>query len=105
MRPDTRSVRLHAVRDTRAGLGGRTGGNAIRAPRHEKHAKPEVAHAFSLPTEPIVQEVMVPETITVAELAQKMSIKAAEIIKALMKMGSMVTINQVLDQETAMIRG
>jgi translation initiation factor IF-2 len=89
--------------DTRAGLGGRTGGSAIRAPRHEKHSKPEAAHAFSLPTEPIVQEVMVPETISVAELAQKMSIKAAEIIKVLMKMGSMVTINQVLDQETAMI--
>ena len=96
-RPPSRST------DTRAGLGGRTGGNAIRAPRHDKHSKPEVAHAFSLPTEPIVQEVMVPETITVAELAQKMSIKAAEIIKTLMKMGSMVTINQVLDQETAMI--
>jgi len=89
--------------DTRAGLGGRTGGSAIRAPRHDKHTKPEAAHAFSLPTEPIVQEVMVPETISVAELAQKMSIKAAEIIKVLMKMGSMVTINQVLDQETAMI--
>ncbi len=89
--------------DTRSGLPGRTGGSAIRAPRHEKHSKPEAAHAFSLPTEPIVQEVMVPETITVAELAQKMSIKAAEIIKTLMKMGSMVTINQVLDQETAMI--
>ncbi len=89
--------------DTRAGLGGRTGGSAIRAPRHDKHTKPEAAHAFSLPTEPIVQEVMVPETITVAELAQKMAIKAAEIIKTLMKMGSMVTINQVLDQETAMI--
>ena len=96
-RPPSRST------DTRAGLGGRTGGNAIRAPRHDKHSKPEAAHAFSLPTEPIVQEVMVPETITVAELAQKMSIKAAEIIKTLMKMGSMVTINQVLDQETAMI--
>jgi translation initiation factor IF-2 len=89
--------------DTRAGLGSRTGGSAIRAPRHDKHSKPEAAHAFSLPTEPIVQEVMVPETITVAELAQKMAIKAAEIIKTLMKMGSMVTINQVLDQETAMI--
>ncbi len=89
--------------DTRGGLGGRSGGSAVRAPRHDKHSKPEAAHAFSLPTEPIVQEVMVPETITVAELAQKMSIKAAEIIKTLMKMGSMVTINQVLDQETAMI--
>ncbi|MEW5903271.1 MAG: translation initiation factor IF-2 [Pseudomonadota bacterium] len=86
--------------DTRAGLSGRS--NSVRAPRHEKHSKTE-QHAFSLPTEPIVQEVTVPETITVAELAQKMAIKAAEIIKALMKMGSMVTINQVLDQETAMI--
>ena len=53
--------------------------------------------------EPVIKEVMVPETITVADLAHKMSVKAAELIKALMKMGSMVTINQVLDQETAMI--
>jgi translation initiation factor IF-2 len=77
----------------------------IRAPRHDKHPKLviEPEHAFSLPTEPIVHEVAVPETITVAELAQKMAIKASEIIKVLMKMGSMVTINQVLDQETAMI--
>ncbi|MCG6933412.1 MAG: translation initiation factor IF-2 [Gallionella sp.] len=77
----------------------------VRAPRHDRHAKhaAEPEHAFSMPTEPIVHEVAVPETITVAELAQKMSIKASEIIKALMKMGSMVTINQVLDQETAMI--
>ncbi|MDZ4202817.1 MAG: translation initiation factor IF-2 [Gallionella sp.] len=78
----------------------------VRAPRHDRHHKhtsEETAHAFSLPTEPIVHEVSVPETITVAELAQKMAVKATEIIKALMKMGSMVTINQVLDQETAMI--
>jgi translation initiation factor IF-2 len=77
----------------------------VRAPRHDKHSKhaSEQEHAFSLPTEPIVREVAVPETITVAELAQKMAVKAAEIIKVLMKMGSMVTINQVLDQETAMI--
>jgi translation initiation factor IF-2 len=60
-------------------------------------------HQFSLPTEPMVREVLVPETITVANLAQKMSVKAAEVIKALMKLGTMVTINQVLDQETAMI--
>ncbi len=89
--------------DARAGVGARTGGSA-RAPRHDKHAKGDaVLHAFSMPTETIVQEVMVPETISVAELAQKMSVKAAEIIKILMKMGSMVTINQVLDQDTAMI--
>jgi len=78
----------------------------VRAPRHDRHPKhiaSETAHAFSLPTEPVVHEVAVPETITVAELAQKMSIKASEIIKVLMNMGSMVTINQVLDQETAMI--
>jgi translation initiation factor IF-2 len=58
---------------------------------------------FVAPTEPIVREVLIPETLTVAELAHKMSVKAAEVIKALMKLGSMVTINQVLDQETAMI--
>ena len=52
---------------------------------------------------PIVREISVPETITVADLAHKMSVKAAELIKALMKLGQMVTINQVLDQETAMI--
>ncbi len=59
--------------------------------------------SFVAPTEPIVREVLVPETITVAELAHKMSVKAAEVIKAMMKLGSMVTINQVLDQETALI--
>ena len=58
---------------------------------------------FVAPTEPVVREVLVPETITVADLAHKMSVKAAEVIKALMKLGSMVTINQVLDQETAII--
>lgn len=96
-RPPSKSV------DARAGVATRTGG-PVRAPRHDKHSKQDTSqHSFSMPTEPIVQEVMVPETITVAELAQKMSVKAAEIIKVLMKMGSMVTINQVLDQDTAMI--
>ena len=89
--------------DSRAGVSHRLGG-PIRAPRHDKHSKDDSAqHAFTLPTEAIVQEISVPETISVADLAQKMSVKAAEIIKVLMKMGSMVTINQVLDQETAMI--
>ena len=58
---------------------------------------------FVEPTEAVVREILVPETITVAELAHKLSVKAAEVIKALMKLGSMVTINQVLDQETAII--
>ncbi|SNS00446.1 bacterial translation initiation factor 2 (bIF-2) [Methylobacillus rhizosphaerae] len=60
-------------------------------------------HAFTAPTEPIVHDVLVPETITVGDLAHKMAVKASEVIKALMKMGMMVTINQVLDQETAII--
>ena len=60
-------------------------------------------HGFELPLAPIVREVAIPETITVAELAQKMSVKAAELIKVMMSMGSMVTINQVLDQETASV--
>lgn len=67
--------------------------------------KQQAAHQsnFVQPTEPVVRDVHVPETITVADLAHKMSIKAAEVIKCLMKMGQMVTINQVLDQDTAMI--
>jgi translation initiation factor IF-2 len=60
-------------------------------------------HSFQLPVEPVIHQVYVPETISVADLAHKMAVKATEVIKALMKMGSMVTINQVLDQETAMI--
>ncbi|SAK77007.1 translation initiation factor IF-2 [Caballeronia hypogeia] len=59
--------------------------------------------SFQAPTEPIVREVHVPETISVADLAHKMSVKASEVIKVMMKLGQMVTINQVLDQETAMI--
>lgn len=53
--------------------------------------------------EPVVREVQVPETISVSDLAHKMSVKATEVIKTLMKMGQMVTINQMLDQDTAMI--
>ena len=60
-------------------------------------------HGFERPTAPIVREVAIPETITVAELAQKMSVKATEVIKFMMTMGSMVTINQVLDQDTAIL--
>ena len=59
--------------------------------------------AFAQPAEPVVRDIAVPETITVGELAHRMSVKAAEVIKVLMKLGTMATINQVLDQETAMI--
>jgi len=60
-------------------------------------------HGFEKPVAPVVREVGLPESVTVAELAQKMSVKAAEVIKVMMNMGSMVTINQILDQETATI--
>ncbi|MGJ9417762.1 translation initiation factor IF-2 [Massilia sp. CMS3.1] len=75
--------------------GGRSGG------RRSSHDDRETN--FQAPTEAIVKDVHVPETITVAELAHKMSVKASEVIKQLMKLGQMCTINQVLDQETAMI--
>jgi translation initiation factor IF-2 len=60
-------------------------------------------HAFVAPTEAVVHEVLVPETLSVSDLAKKMAVKANEVIKTLMGMGMMVTINQVLDQETAII--
>jgi translation initiation factor IF-2 len=81
--------------------GGREGWRSRKARSQQDNENQETN--FQAPTEPIVRDVLVPETITVGELAQKMAVKAAEIIKIMMKMGSMVTINQVLDQETAMI--
>ena len=75
-----------------------------RRPRKAKSAKitaPALRHGFAKPIAPMVREVTLPETISVADLAQKMSVKATEVIKTLLKMGMMVTINQVIDQETA----
>jgi len=91
---------------TRGEVGATTGSNWRGAGkgggRHGRNQQDDRS-SFQAPTEPIVREVHVPETITVADLAHKMAVKATEVIKVLMKMGSMVTINQVLDQETAMI--
>jgi len=64
---------------------------------------PEGRHGFEMPTAPVVREVGIGETITVAELAQKMAVKANEVIKALMNMGVMATINQPIDQDTAVL--
>ena len=75
------------------------GGAKGRRPSHTDDRETN----FQAPTEAVVKDVHVPETITVAELAHKMSVKASEVIKHLMKLGQMCTINQVLDQETAMI--
>lgn len=60
-------------------------------------------HGFEMPTEPVVREVMLSDTVTVEELAQRMSVKAGEVIKVMMNLGSLVTINQVLDQATALV--
>ncbi|HVW67700.1 MAG TPA: translation initiation factor IF-2 [Steroidobacteraceae bacterium] len=60
-------------------------------------------HGFEMPTAPVVREVTIGETVTVGELAQKMAIKAPEVIKALMNMGVMATINQPIDQDTAVL--
>jgi len=88
---------------TRGDVGGASGWHTPKGARHKPASPVESAQTFAAPTEPVVREVMVPETITVADLAHKMSVKAAAVIKTLIKLGSMVTINQVLDQETAMI--
>lgn len=64
---------------------------------------PEARHGFERPTAPVVREVNIPESITVSDLAQRMSVKATEVIKALMKMGVMATINQILDQDTGIL--
>src|SRR6185436_11535185 len=98
------SVRRRQIK-TRGDAGGGVGGwHGRGGGRHRGAPSPSGdATTFAQPTEPLVREVAVPETIAVGELAHRMSVKAAEVIKALMKLGTMATINQVLDQETAMI--
>ncbi len=103
-------------RGKKKGIGGRRGDDEreptiddIRRGKSKKSKQrgavvmPEQRHGFERPTSPIVHEVQVPETITAADLAQRMSVKGAEVIKALMKIGVMATINQALDQETAIL--
>ena len=94
------SVRRRQIK-TRGDAGGGVGGWHVRGGTRHKGGGGETT--FAQPTEPLVREIAVPETIAVGELAHRMSVKAAEVIKALMKLGTMATINQVLDQETAMI--
>ncbi len=95
------------------GAGGRFGGRGQlrvapgrggrRKDRSRRGANIESKHGFERPTTPVVRDVDVPETITVAELANKMAVKANEVIKAMMGMGVMATINQMLDQDTAVL--
>ncbi|MEY3931681.1 MAG: translation initiation factor, partial [Pseudomonadota bacterium] len=72
-------------------------------PRSRPKQSSQESTNFVQPTEPQIRDVYIPETISVADLAHKMSVKGTEVVKTFMQMGQMVTINQVLDQETAMI--
>ena len=95
---DGKRAELHVSSDKRGRrkpAGGRNRGRATV----ESSGK----HAFERPTEPVIHEVEIPESISVADLSQKMAIKAAEVIKVMMKMGAMATINQVIDQDTAIL--
>jgi translation initiation factor IF-2 len=87
---------LHVASDKSGRRRKKPGARRVIAPSTAKHA-------FELPTEPVIREVAISENVTVAELAQRMSVKAAEVIKVMMTLGSMATINQVLDQDTAMV--
>ncbi|MGZ5077045.1 MAG: translation initiation factor IF-2 [Methylobacter sp.] len=90
---------------SRAGAGGKDNKKGKKKGKKIERVvvKPEGKHQFEMPVEPIVKEVTIPEMIIVSDLAQKMSVKAAIVIKHLMKLGIMATINQSIDQETAAI--
>ena len=88
---------LHVASDKR--------GKRKAKPKHRRPGKvaPSDKHQFEKPSEPIKREILVPDNISVADLAQKMAIKAAEVVGVMMKMGVMATINQILDQDTAIL--
>ena len=86
-----------------SGAGRKAKGKKGKQRRIQLASEADAKHQFEKPVEAIIKEVAIPETIIVSELAQKMSVKAAEVIKQLMTLGIMTTINQVIDQETAVI--
>ena len=98
-KPDTKVKRreLHVA----TGKGGKR--KTRVKPRRPGKIEPSSKHKFEKPTGPIRKEILVPDNISVLDLAQKMSIKAAEVIAVMMKMGVMATINQVIDQDTAIL--
>lgn len=76
-------------------------GRRRKSGRSPSRVKVKTEHGFAKPTAPVIREIEVPEAITVGDLAQRMAIKATDLIRDMMKMGEMATINQVLDQDTA----
>ena len=97
--------RTHRALKTRGAIDGGSDEDTSWRSRSKKpkRDRSNATPAGQAPAEPVVREVSVPETISVADLARKMAVKATEVIKTLMKMGQMVTINQMIDQDTAMI--
>lgn len=95
--PGSKREELHVASNKR--------GRRKPAPRSRGRTTVESSgkHGFERPTAPVVHEVQVPDSIAVSDLAQKMAVKAAEVIKVMMKMGAMATINQVIDQDTAIL--
>lgn len=89
--------------DKRKGFEEDFGKGSRRRGSDSGHAAKAMKQEFERPSAPLVYEVLIPETISVADLAQRMFVKASEVIKALMQLGAMVTINQVIDQDTASI--
>jgi len=89
------NLSLTDIEAAEAGIARRRGGKRKRA--HEEHTK----HGFEQPTEKIVYDVNLPENISVGDLSQQMAVKAGVVIKELMKLGVMATINQMIDQDTA----
>ena len=105
---DTGRGRKRDDDEERRERGERRRGNAKKTKRSERRGSRrgggrDNQHGFQKPTQPIVREVAIPESISVADLADKMSIKANEVIKAMFTMGAAVTINQTIDQDTAAI--
>jgi len=104
-----KKAKKHDKSDTRYGrkeihVASGKSGRKKKVSRKQRAAADSVSkHAFEKPVAPVVHEISVPETIQVSELAQKMTMKSAELIKILMKMGVMATINQVIDQDTAIL--
>ncbi len=92
-----RRQELHVASDKR--------GKRKAKPKHRRPGKVAQSdkHQFEKPSEPVKREILIPESISVADLAKMMAVKAAEVIGAMMKMGVMATINQILDQDTAIL--
>ena len=93
------NLSLSDLEAAETGLGRRRGSRKKIKATHAEHSR----HGFEMPTEKIVHEVELADTVSVADLAQQMSVKAGEVIKELMKLGVMATINQMIDQDTAVL--